>query len=579
MKKAIVILLCAAFCMPAAAFAEEAPSADASMEQQQQAAAAMGTLDEPAFTGESAEGESVEVLPEPASAPSKKAKAKAAAAEDDGYSMTVARVAAIPKISSIENVRSGVLLHWKAFQNDYDYVKIFRRQGEGEWEQVKKVSDVNRLYWMDLGERENGKAYSYYLAVYREKTITRDTKAEAKEAAENAKESDAEKFAEKISQNKKTIISLARPKSCTMKKIEAKKWLCEWTPSENVSGYQIQFSKNSLFLSWKTRIIKKPTKKSRKLTCPAKNKAYYARVRSFKVVNGRRIYSAWTYSSNVYKTKKLTVKYYKTKKGKKVNYTKRAKQVTGGYSISQGACGYGKYTYLLLYNRSNGYSRIVKVKKKNGKIKKISAPLALNHGNDMTYNSKEGFLVVVNYTGKPWRLSLVDPKTLKIIRHVTVKCPKSTYNATEQTVSSWSGITGIAYNKKRNVYVASLKDSNNYVILDENFTIEKQIAVTHSDKYMRQGLEVTNEFILRCRSPISADQRYNIISVYDWFGNYVCQLQTGWIGEAEGVYVIGSGLYGNLYRSHFKTEKVKIDGKKKKVSVYRQENYLYRLKY
>ena len=593
MKKIIVLILCVALCVPALAFAETKSSETASPQTEQERVAEPGTvdevelperepaadpasLDEPVFEGENVEGEPVETLPDTV----KKAKAKASSKpkKDEAYEVTVPRIAAIPAISTIENVRSGILLHWKAFKNEYDFVKIYRRTADTEWEQVKKVSDVNRLYWLDTSERENGKVYSYYLAACREKTVTGETEEEAKQAAKDAKAADLEKFAEKIKANKRNILSLARPKSVSMKKLKPKRWLCEWAVSENVSGYEVQFSSNGLFLTWSTRIIKNPVKGSRQLTTSSKHPVYYGRVRSYKVINGKKIYSAWTYSGNVFQNKKLKVKYYR-QKGNRRNFTKTAGQYTGGYCISQGACGYGKYTYLLLYNRSNGYSRIVKVLTKNGKVKKVSGPLALNHGNDMTYNSKEKFLAVVNYTGKPWRLTLVDPKTLEIIRHVTVKCPKSTYNATEETVSGWSGITGIAYNRKRDVYVAALRDSNNYVILDSDFTIEKQISVVKSDKYMRQGLEVTNEFILRTRSPIYASQKYNIISVYDWFGNYVCQLQTGWIGEAEGAFVQGKKLYGNLYRSRYKKVKVK-DGKKKKyISVYRQENYLYRLKF
>ena len=591
MRKVIVLVLCAALCAPAFAFAETKSSgtalAETEMERvaepetvdgidlpERESAASEESLDEPVFEGESLEGEPVKTL----STVANKATTAGTSKKDGEYEVSIARVAAIPVISSIENVRSGVLLHWKAFKNKYDFVKIYRRLEDGEWEQVKKVSDVNRLYWLDTSERENGKAYSYYLAACREEVVTGETEEEAKQAAKDAKANDAERFAEKIDANKKTIISLARPSWVKMKKLKAKKWQCDWAAGENVSGYEVQYSSNGLFLTRKTRVIKKQSKTYRQLTTSAKHSVYYGRVRSYKVVNGKKTYSAWTYSGNVFKDKKLTVKYLR-KKGKRINYTKTAGQVTGGYCISQGACGYGKYTYLLLYNRGSGYSRIVKVLTKNGKVKKVSAPLALNHGNDMTYNSKEKFLAVVNYTGKPWRLTLVDPKTLEIIRHVTVKCPESTYNATAETVSGWKGITGIAYNRKRDVYVASLLDSNNYVILDSNFTIEKQISVVKSDKYMRQGLEVTDDFILRTRSPIYASQKYNIISVYDWFGNYVCQLRTHWIGEAEGAFVQGKKLYGNLYRSRYKKVKVGKGKNKKYISVYRQENHIYRLEY
>ncbi|MCI5936088.1 MAG: fibronectin type III domain-containing protein [Lachnospiraceae bacterium] len=67
------------------------------------------------------------------------------------------------------------------------------------------------------------------------------------------------------------------------------------------TGYQVQYATNKKMTSGKKTIsTKKTTYKVSKLKA---NKTYYVRVRSYKIVNGKKVYSKWTTVEKV-KTKK-----------------------------------------------------------------------------------------------------------------------------------------------------------------------------------------------------------------------------------------------------------------------------------
>ena len=87
----------------------------------------------------------------------------------------------------------------------------------------------------------------------------------------------------------------------------------------------------------------------------------------------------------------------------------------------------------------------------------------------------------------------------------------------------------------------------------------------------------------------TASQKYNIITVYDWDGNYISKMNVKKGYEIESVYHVGSKYYAGFYRSYYKTyyktviKKVKVNGKtkKKKVKVkykkFCRANYVYQV--
>ncbi len=97
---------------------------------------------------------------------------------------------------------------------------------------------------------------------------------------------------------KRTVTFNIIPKGTTFsKKVIGKKAVTvKWTSKSGVSGYQVQYAKNSRFKSASLKTIKSSRTTLKGLT--SKN-TYYIRIRTFKKVNGKTYYSKWSKSVKV----------------------------------------------------------------------------------------------------------------------------------------------------------------------------------------------------------------------------------------------------------------------------------------
>ena len=99
--------------------------------------------------------------------------------------------------------------------------------------------------------------------------------------------------------------AVAKPKSAKFKKVKsAKKAISvEWKKVSGVKGYQIQVATDKKFKKNKktVNIKKQKTTKTTVKKLKAKKK-YYVRVRTYKIVNGKKVYSSWSKVKSV-KTK------------------------------------------------------------------------------------------------------------------------------------------------------------------------------------------------------------------------------------------------------------------------------------
>ncbi|MBQ6873752.1 MAG: leucine-rich repeat protein [Clostridia bacterium] len=89
------------------------------------------------------------------------------------------------------------------------------------------------------------------------------------------------------------------PSTATLKLKAGKKQLtASWSKVSDISGYEVQYSTSKKMKSAKTVNAKKSSKKTtiKKLT---KGKKYFVRVRTYKTVNGKKIYSDWSTVKNV----------------------------------------------------------------------------------------------------------------------------------------------------------------------------------------------------------------------------------------------------------------------------------------
>ena len=98
---------------------------------------------------------------------------------------------------------------------------------------------------------------------------------------------------------------VAKPKSASIKKVKAAKKAVsvQWKKVGGVKGYQVQVATDKKFKkNKKTVTIKKQrTTKATVKKLKAKKK-YYVRIRTYKIVNGKKVYSSWSKVKSV-KTK------------------------------------------------------------------------------------------------------------------------------------------------------------------------------------------------------------------------------------------------------------------------------------
>lgn len=73
-----------------------------------------------------------------------------------------------------------------------------------------------------------------------------------------------------------------------------------WKKDSQADGYQIQYARNAKFTKKKkSLVIAKKSSGSRKISKLAKGKKYYARIRSYKVIDGKKRYGTWSKISKV----------------------------------------------------------------------------------------------------------------------------------------------------------------------------------------------------------------------------------------------------------------------------------------
>lgn len=376
----------------------------------------------------------------------------------------------------------------------------------------------------------------------------------------------------------------------SFKRKSSTKYKITWKTNALATGYQIQYAQNGMFVGAKKVTVKSAKKSSYTLSKLQKKKKYYVRIRAYKKDGGTTYFSGWTTTSNVKKTRTTTVTPL-TKKKKVFEIRTWAKQKMYKYDTLQGSCTDGTYAYYLLYNRKTVNCKLVKVKRSNLKVVKVSGVLDVAHGNDMTYDSHKKRLVIVHSTGvDPKRLTSVDPNTLGVIESKHVQIPKKLAGGSLADAAGATAFSGLAYSSGRKQYAVLLSHNYNFVILDSELDPVRYVKVSKKNNYVVQGIDATDDYIMLAQSPKTSKQKYNIITVYDWDGKYISKINVKKGYEIESIYHVGSKYYAGFYRSYYRTrykdveKTVKVDGKEKKKKVkvkyreYQRDNYVYQIK-
>ncbi len=93
-----------------------------------------------------------------------------------------------------------------------------------------------------------------------------------------------------------------KPKSTSISKLTPgkKKFTVKWKKqTSQTTGYQIQYSTSSKFKSAKTVTVSKNKTTAKTISKLKAKKKYYVRVRTYKTVNGTKLYSSWSKSKSV----------------------------------------------------------------------------------------------------------------------------------------------------------------------------------------------------------------------------------------------------------------------------------------
>ncbi len=214
-------------------------------------------------------------------------------------------------------------------------------------------------------------------------------------------------------------------------------------------------------------------------------------------------------------------------------YVKNDRPLKGrdGFTAAQGAATDGTYFYNVLKKNDNGYETDIIVKSKVSDFSevKVSEVMGLDHANDMAYDSKRNLLVIPNMLGKI--ITRIDPETLTIHSEVDAPLPGT----------PWA----IAYNAKRDCYVIAA--GGRLCITDENFVPKTSFPTVSSSKpQVGQGMDADDNFIYMPLSPSSEGNKYNVIMVYDWNGNFVREVPLEVTIETETILHFEDQYYMNF---------------------------------
>lgn len=464
---------------------------------------------------------------------------------------------------SVGAAATGTELRWNRVKGCGGYYVYRRKPSQKNWTTVSKITQPGEITWRDTAAG-NGAVYLYSVQAYKGSSMSPYSKT-------------------------KSYVRVAAPSVKSFKRVSATKFRLTWKRNTSATGYQIQYARNGMFVGAKKATVKNAKTSSYTLSKLAKKQNYYARIRTYKKEGGKVYYSGWSAAGNVKKTR--TTKVTPLSKKKKIFEIRTwAKQKMYQYDTLQGSCTDGTYAYYLLHNRRVQKCKLVKVKRSGLKVVKVSGALDVAHGNDMTYDKHRKRIVIVHSTGTdPKRLTSVHPKTLKVIESKHITIPKKLAGGSTADAAGATAFSGIAYSSGRKQYAVLLSHNYNFVVLDSDLEPVRYVKVRKKNNYVVQGIDATDDYIMLAQSPKTSKQKYNIITVYDWDGNYISKINVKKGYEIESIYHVGSKYYAGFYRSYYKTyyknveKKVVVDGKEKKKKVkvkyrkFQRDNYVYQI--
>lgn len=178
------------------------------------------------------------------------------------------------KISSLTNTSQGITIKWDAVTGASGYY-ISRRTASGSYQVIATIASGATVSYTDKNVKsKNGTLYTYKVVPYSGNLTGSFTET--------------------------SIVRLTGTKLSSVKNTSSKKATVKWKKTTKVTGYQIQYSTSKTFKSGnKTVKVSGAKKVSKVLSKLKKGKTYYVRVRTYKKINGKTYYSAWSSKKKV----------------------------------------------------------------------------------------------------------------------------------------------------------------------------------------------------------------------------------------------------------------------------------------
>ena len=101
--------------------------------------------------------------------------------------------------------------------------------------------------------------------------------------------------------SKKIVLTVkpSKPYFTSWENVKTRKISLKWKKNSKVTGYQIQYDTDDTFPKPVTKTITKATTTSYKTPALKKYESYWVRIRAYKTVNGKKLYSSWSESELV----------------------------------------------------------------------------------------------------------------------------------------------------------------------------------------------------------------------------------------------------------------------------------------
>lgn len=180
---------------------------------------------------------------------------------------------AAPTVQSVKNARDGVTVNWKKVNEAVRY-EVCCKIGS-DWKTVGSTGKTSLTVKTGKVSLKSGKSYSFAV-----RAVGTETESPLSGA--------------------KTVIYVAAPVWSSVKYSKKGFLLTNWKKLSGVSGYQIQYTTGKSYnAGTKTVTLPKASTASRRITGLKRGKTCKLRLRSYKTVSGKRVWSAWSNDKTV----------------------------------------------------------------------------------------------------------------------------------------------------------------------------------------------------------------------------------------------------------------------------------------